>query len=164
MGHQPQRPPIGRALPGAAASAPGRAAALGLAASALGVAASALGLAGFAGPAAAQSGLGPAALADAGWTCFKPPVSFNRYVHCAPPDTFESAVQNGLPSIRLLTFNTFDVSALDAELLGTERMIRADLYAGQPCPTDPPSVGYTYLNVDPFYLDYYICHTFDSPW
>lgn len=158
MGHQPRRPRVGRALAGAAASAAGRAAA------ALGLAAAALGLAAGPAPAAAQSGLGPAALVDAGWTCFNPPVSFNRYVHCAPPDTFESAVQRGLPSIRLLTFNTFDVSARDAELLGTERIIRADLYAGQPCPTDPPSVGYTYLDVDPFYLDYYICHTFDSPW
>lgn len=149
MGRQTQRPRIGRSLGRAAVSwLP-----LGLS----------IGLAGLPA-AAANGGPGPAALVDAGWTCFNPPVSFNRYVHCAPPDTFESAVEKGQPSIRLLTFNTFDVGARDAELLGTERMIRADLYAGQPCPTDPPNTGYTYLNSDPFYLDYFICHTFDSPW
>jgi hypothetical protein len=42
-------------------------------------------------------------------------------------------------------------------------MIRGDLYHGQPCPTEPPTFQYAYLG--PLIgWDYYICHTFDSPW
>ena len=58
---------------------------------------------------------------------------------------------------------TDDLGATEAPLLGTERMIRADVFAGQPCPTDPPSLGYSWL-YPRFGWDYYICHTFDSPW
>ena len=112
----------------------------------------------------ASSGPSPAQLQLAGWTCFNPPVDVNRYVHCAPPGTWEATVTRHTPSARLMTFDTFDVDATDASLLGTERMIRSDLYAGQPCPTDPPSGEYTSLDIDPFNLDYLICHTFDSPW
>ena len=42
-------------------------------------------------------------------------------------------------------------------------MIRGDLFNGQPCPTDPPSFEYSWL-VPRFGWDYFICHTFDSPW
>jgi len=51
----------------------------------------------------------------------------------------------------------------DAPLLGTERLIRGDLFHGQPCPTDGPSFQYSWL-YPRFAWDYYICHTFDSPW
>jgi hypothetical protein len=50
-----------------------------------------------------------------------------------------------------------------APLLGTERLIRADLFHGQPCPTDPPTFEWSWL-FPRFGWDYYICHTFDSPW
>jgi hypothetical protein len=62
-----------------------------------------------------------------------------------------------------LTFATTDLDAESAPLLGTERLIRSDLYRGQPCPTDPPT--YQYSSLEPrFGWDYHICHTFDSPW
>ena len=63
----------------------------------------------------------------------------------------------------MLTFATSDLNATSARLLGTERMIRADLFAGQPCPTDGPGYEYSWL-YPRFGWDYYICHTFDSPW
>ena len=62
-----------------------------------------------------------------------------------------------------LVFDTDDVTAETAPFVGTERLIRGDLYHGQPCPTDPPSYEYSWL-FDRFQWDYYICHTFDSPW
>jgi hypothetical protein len=37
------------------------------------------------------------------------------------------------------------VASDDARLLGTERLIRGDLYHGQPCPTDPPNYEYSWL-------------------
>ena len=56
-----------------------------------------------------------------------------------------------------------DLDATSAPLLGTERLIRSDVFHGQPCPSDPPS--YQYSSLFPrFGWDYYICHTFDSPW
>jgi hypothetical protein len=76
-------------------------------------------------------------------------------------------------SALLLTFATTDVNAREAALLGTERMIRGDLFNGQPCPTDPPGLPgaatspplYEWSYLGPrFGWDYYICHTFDSPW
>ncbi len=62
-----------------------------------------------------------------------------------------------------LTFETTDLDAESAPLLGTERLIRSDLYRGQPCPTDPPTYQYSSL-FDRFGWNYHICHTFDSPW
>ncbi len=62
-----------------------------------------------------------------------------------------------------ITFATTDLDAKDARLLGLERMIRADLFHGQPCPTDPPTFEWSSL-CPRFGWDYYICHTFDSPW
>lgn len=49
----------------------------------------------------------------------------------------------------------------ESEFLGTELIVRADLFNGQPCPTDPPSRQYTHL-LPLLGLDYYACHRYDS--
>ena len=65
------------------------------------------------------------------------------------------------------------LNATSAPLLGHERLLRGDLYHGQPCPTDPPG-GPPGASTSPpryewswlfprFGWDYYICHNFDSP-
>jgi hypothetical protein len=114
-------------------------------------------------PAAMAEGVGPAKLAAAGWDCFLPPIDFNPNVHCAPPGQLEAIVSGEARSGMFVAFATTDLSASSARFLGTERLIRADLYHGQPCPTDPPS--YTYSSLEPrFGWNYVICHTFDSPW
>jgi hypothetical protein len=108
----------------------------------------------------------PAQLTKAGWTCFVPPPETNNpNAHCAPPGHFEAGVS---PSWRLFAFQTGDVAATEANFQGTERLIRSDLYHGQPCPTDPSPDDpptYLYSDVEPATgLDYHICHTFDSVW
>jgi hypothetical protein len=112
---------------------------------------------------AAAQGAGPAGLARAGWTCFQPPPEFNPYIHCAPPGQFEAIVSGEARAAMFIAFETTDIDAESAPLLGTERLIRGDLYNGQPCPTDPPTYEYSSL-YQRFGWDYYICHTFDSPW
>jgi hypothetical protein len=115
-----------------------------------------------AGPASA-GGVNPAQLARAGWDCILPPPDFNPNVHCAPPGALSGVISGEAAMVSMLAFATSDVGATEAPLLGTERMIRADLFNGQPCPTDPPSYEYSWL-FPRFGWDYYICHTFDSPW
>ncbi|MEA2609508.1 MAG: hypothetical protein QOJ75_1751 [Chloroflexota bacterium] len=108
-------------------------------------------------------GLSPAQLQRAGWDCFQPPPDFNPYIHCAPPGQLAGIISGEAATGMFLAFATTDLNATDAALLGTERMIRGDLFHGQPCPTDPPSFEYSWL-FPRFGWDYYICHTFDSPW
>jgi hypothetical protein len=110
----------------------------------------------------AQGG-GPAQLKEAGWSCFQPPPEFNPYIHCAPPGQLEGIISGEAAAGMFLAFATTDVGATHARLLGTERMIRADLFHGQPCPTDPPTFEWSSL-YPRFGWNYYICHTFDSPW
>jgi hypothetical protein len=113
--------------------------------------------------AVAASGASPAQLQRAGWSCLLPPPEFNPNVHCAPPGQLEGVISGEAAAATFLAFATSDLHATNATLLGTERMIRADLFHGQPCPTDPPSFEYSWL-YPRFGWDYYICHTFDSPW
>lgn len=115
-----------------------------------------------AAPAAVARGLSPAQLTAAGWDCLLPP-AFNPNVHCSPPGLLEKVVTGEAEAGFWFAFATSDLGATDAALLGTERVIRADLFQGQPCPTDPPSYEYSSL-LERFGWDYYICHTFDSPW
>jgi hypothetical protein len=107
-------------------------------------------------------GVSPAQLQRAGWSCLLPP-AFNPNVHCFPPGQLEGIISGDAEVATSLAFATTDLAATDAPLLGTERVIRADLFHGQPCPTDPPSFEYSWL-FPRFGWDYYICHTFDSPW
>jgi hypothetical protein len=122
------------------------------------------------------SGVSPAQLQRAGWSCVNPSFAFpaNSNVHCFPPGKLEGVIAGTAATALLVTFATPDVDAEEAELLGTERMIRADLFHNQPCPTDPrggppgaaskpPLYQWSYLGPR-FGWDYYICHTFDSPW
>jgi hypothetical protein len=115
------------------------------------------------GGSAEAQGLGPADLTRAGWSCFQPPPDFNPYIHCAPPGQLEGIMSGEARSGMFVAFETTDINAESAPLLGTERMIRGDLYHGQPCPTEPPTYEYGWL-YPRFGWDYYICHTFDSPW
>jgi hypothetical protein len=112
--------------------------------------------------ASAWKGLSPASLTAAGWDCILPP-PFNPNVHCSPPGVLEAVASGEAPAGFWFAFATQDVTSTEAEFLGTERVIRADLYRGQPCPTDPPSFEYSSL-LERFGWDYYICHSFDSPW
>jgi hypothetical protein len=115
----------------------------------------------------AADGVSPAKLAAAGWDCFlpEPPAdpNFNRNVHCSPPGQLAGIFDGTAESGMFLAFDTEDPGAENAALLGSERLIRADKFHGQPCPTDPPSYEYSWLQ-PLFGLDYYICHSFDSPW
>jgi len=108
------------------------------------------------------AGSSPAQLTQAGWSSFLPP-PFNPKVHCAPPGQLAGVVSGTARAATFLVFDTNDVNSDDAAFVGTERLIRGDLYHGQPCPTDPPSYTYSWL-FPRFGWDYYICHTFDSPW
>lgn len=116
----------------------------------------------LAAQAASASGSSPAQLTSAGWSCFLPP-PFNPKVHCAPPGQLEGVISGTARAATFVVFDTDDVNSDDAAFIGTERLIRGDLYHGQPCPTDPPSSTYSWL-YPRFGWDYYICHTFDSPW
>ena len=111
----------------------------------------------------AAGGPSPAQLTKAGWTCILPPPEFNPNVHCLPANHLAGVISGEAEVVISLAFATDDLGATQARFLGTERMIRADIFAGQPCPTDPPSLEYSWL-FPRFGWDYYICHTFDSPW
>jgi hypothetical protein len=108
-------------------------------------------------------GSGPGRLSEQGWDCFQPPPDFNPYIHCFPPGQLEGVLSGEAKSAMLIAFATTDLNATNADRLGSERLIRSDLYRGQPCPTDPPTYEYSWL-FPRFGWDYYICHTFDSPW
>ena len=103
-------------------------------------------------PPALAHGMSPAQLGDAGWDC---PVVLGA-IHCAPPGGLARVVSGEADTMSFLVFRTSD-----AEFLGTELIVRADLFIGQPCPTDPPSRQYTYL-LPLLGLDYYACHRYDS--
>ena len=134
----------------------------------------ALALAASAAPATAGAadGAGPARPAQAGWTCFLPP-PFNPNVHCAPPGQLQGIEAGTARAGMFVAFATADLNATTAPLLGTERLIRGDLFHNQPCPTDPPGAAgaskspplYAWSWLYPrFGWNYFICHTFDSPW
>jgi hypothetical protein len=87
----------------------------------------------------------------AGWDC-NPPILLLGHYHCSPP---------GKPSVADVIAGT-DVPSIvhqvfrpDGSFAGTEHLIRADLYAGQPCPQDQ------WLPVPPAGpVQYYACHHF----
>jgi hypothetical protein len=84
----------------------------------------------------------PAQLTNAGWTCFVPPLFPDRIV-CGNPGQGRPPVPpdpNGRPSYNFFVFDR------DGNFRGTEHLIRADLYHGQPCPQSRyvfiPPIGY----------------------
>jgi len=103
----------------------------------------------------ASSGNSNRTLAQAsanGWDC-NPLILLGGHYHCSPP---------GRPSVADIIAGT-DVPSVvhqvflpDGSFAGTETLIRADLYAGQPCPTDQ------WLPVPPVGpVQYYACHHFE---
>lgn len=106
-----------------------------------------------AGMALAGGGATMAQSQTAGWDC-NPQVLIIGYYHCAPPGK-PSVLDmiNGntsAPSIVLRVFNP------DGSLAGTEQLLRADLYQGQPCRQD----GLEEWGLLPF--GYRACHHFDT--
>lgn len=107
----------------------------------------------------AAGGLSPAQLNDQGWTCFNVVANTGPLgVHCVPPG--QPFPPTGEPHIQLLYFfHTTDPTSDAPDFTGTETLIRADLYQGEPCPTEPgPNGGYTFLPDIGLPLDYYACH------
>jgi hypothetical protein len=98
----------------------------------------------------APANLSPADLTKRGWTCFRPPVPDGRIV-CSRPN-------QGVPSIpapddRPATF-TFLIFDPNSRYVGTELLLRTDLYNGQLC----ESTGEKYSFVEA--IGYYECiHT-----
>ncbi len=72
-------------------------------------------------------GNSPAKLAAAGWECFLE--EEDQMVICSPPGAFTSSA-----SFTALIFDTADVAATDAPLVGLDVFLRSDLYHGEPCP------------------------------
>lgn len=98
---------------------------------------------------AARAGDGntPARLVHAGWFCENVP---NHGVHCMDP---HASVGSSV-HIQVKVFDTSDPGSSTATFLGTESLIHADHYRGQPC---LPGHGQYFLL--PF--GYYACHHFD---
>ena len=103
------------------------------------------------------NGAGSRTLAQAqaaGWDC-KPLVLIGGHYHCSP---------RGVPSVQDIADGTattprvvHQVFEPEGRFAGTETLIRADLFAGQPCPTD------RWLSVPPWLPTamYYACHHFE---
>lgn len=111
------------------------------------------------GQPAAAKGTSPAQLTKAGWDCFVP--APGDVVHCAHPGGLARVLSGDAETMTFKVFDTTDPAATEAPFLGTELIIRADLFHGQPCPRDPPSMQYTYL-LPLLGLDYFACHHYDS--
>lgn len=104
------------------------------------------------GTAGSSDGVSQAKLEQAEWDC---PFVLGA-IHCAPPGGLARVVAGTAETMSFLVFR-----ASDGAFAGIELLVRADVFNGQPCPTDPPSREYTYLG--PLLgLDYYACHRYDS--
>ncbi len=82
--------------------------------------------------------------ANAGFDCFEGPPP-NLWTHCWRVKDFSE------PAIAVKVY-----SEDGAEFLGTELLIREDLYGGQPCPQD----GGEWAHIEG--LGYYACHHFHT--
>ena len=120
-----------------------------LTALALGLAAASV----FAISAAGSSGATMAQAQAAGWDC-NPQVLIVGYFHCTPPgkpsvlDMIQGKTQ--APSIVVRVFYP------SGDFAGTEHLMRADLYQGQPCPQD------NLVTWDLLPFGYRACHHFDA--
>ena len=103
--------------------------------------------------ASAQAG-GPSNtnLADHGWGCDS--AGPNDYVHCFSPGSFKG---------KTATVKVFDSTdaTVDGNYLGTELLISADVYNGQPCASDD---GHEYhpLFPGPPNIPFYACHHYGT--
>lgn len=92
----------------------------------------------------------------AGWDC-DPEVLIFGYYHCSPPgktSVHELLAGTNVPTLVLRVFYPDG----DRTLAGIERLIRADMYAGQPCPQDNLA-EWDLLDLP---TDYRACHNFDT--
>ena len=107
-----------------------------------------------AGTASPASNASKAQAVAAGWDC-SPDMTIGGYFHCAPPGKPSLLdVVTGTASPPSLALRVYDG---ETELLaGTEQLIRADLFAGQPCPQE--GGGWAFLDLAG--ADYYACHHF----
>ena len=98
--------------------------------------------------AATGTGLTPAQLTAAGWTCFNDPAA--PRIVCSDPGHGRPIPgdPNAPPSYN------FTIFGLDGTFRGTTHLIRADLYQGQPCP--PTGALYFFIPV----IGYYRCEHF----
>ena len=110
------------------------------------------GMFGVGSPAAAASARTLDQAIASGWNC-DPLILLGGHYHCSPPGrpgVADIIAGTDVPSI------THQVFRPDGSLAGTELLIRADLFAGQPCPTDE------WLPVPaPDFVQYWACHRFD---
>lgn len=102
-----------------------------------------------------SSGATMAQAQSAGWDC-NPQVLIFGYYHCAPPgkaSVLDLVTGAAAPAIvQLRVFNP------DGSFAGTETLLRADLYGGQPCPQDNLA-EWGLLDLP---VDYRACHNFDA--
>lgn len=90
---------------------------------------------------------------QAGWDC-TPLVQIGGHYHCSPPG------KQGVAEIIAGTADSpsimHTVFSADGRFAGTELLIRADLWASQPCPTD------VWIPVPPWLPEptYFACHHF----
>lgn len=90
----------------------------------------------------------------AGWDC-NPMIPIGGHFHCSPPG--KPSVQDIIDGTATSPSIVHQVFRLDGSFAGTELLIRADLFAGQRCPTDQ------WLPVPPWLPSptYYACHHFE---
>jgi hypothetical protein len=90
----------------------------------------------------------------AGWDC-DPLVLIGGHYHCSPPG--KEGVLEIIAGTATSPSIVHQVFRPDGAFAGTETLIRADLFAGQRCPTDE------WLPVPPWLPEprYYACHHFD---
>lgn len=89
----------------------------------------------------------------AGWDC-NPLILIGGHYHCSPPG--KPDVQDIIDGTATSPSIVHQVFRADGTYAGAETLIRADLFAGQPCPTDQ------WLPVPPWLPTptYYACHHF----
>jgi hypothetical protein len=89
----------------------------------------------------------------AGWDC-NPLILIGGHYHCSPPGV--ASVQDIVDGTATSPSVVHQVFRADGTFAGTETLIRADLFAGQRCPTD------RWLPVPPWLPEpaYYACHHF----
>jgi hypothetical protein len=97
----------------------------------------------------------PSQLEKHGWTCITAePVT--DQLHCAKSRGLALMFSGEARTLKMLVFDSSGET-----YLGTELNVHGDIFAGQPCPTDPPTYEYTHL-LPVFGIDYWACHRFNS--
>jgi hypothetical protein len=104
---------------------------------------------------ASARGLSPAQLTRAGWLCVN--AGAEQWVHCFQPGAFANSA-----TMHVMVFDTLDVTATEADFLGTELLLRADLFNGQPCPQEGGEYTFLPSFMSGLPVDYYYCHHFDT--